>query len=431
MYSLIVLGLCLVIAIIIDKSFVDLFIYSQSERVSQTSLYLFGLMSGAIFALEIPFLVFIHRARRIAPRISIFFSLAYYLVIAVLCLALTTIAFLSFQISEASPYYTILLSEIILTSYSIGIFLIAVLCYRFVRWFRIRKQLILIVFSIGLGIFCLGTALEVLRTILQLEITPEMISPTRSPLGFLSSKFGELGVISNVFSASSFIITWYAIALLLKPYARKFGLFKHYVLISIPLLYFISQFDSANIDIFYNLRLSDPIAFSMYSTLVNASAGPAGGILFGFAFWALTRNIVSTEVRSFMVLSSVGLMLLFSLSDLNSVRIAPYPPFGIASASVFSLAAYMMLFGLFLTATAISVNTEVRKSLRNYVETSMLESMGLSEMEEKVNMRIRSLSKSLEPYKSEFQYISPSENDMKNYVNEVLDEIKKEKHPKV
>lgn len=131
----------------------------------------------------------------------------------------------------------------------------------------------------------------------------------------------------------SFILTWIATVLLLHSYSRKLGRIKYWILVSIPLIYFLSQFQLAFLNIFTPFRLSEPILFGIVYTLFFSATIPAGGVLFGIAFWSVARNLGRDIVKQYMMISAYGMMLLFSSNQVSGLVLAPYPPFGLATVS--------------------------------------------------------------------------------------------------
>ena len=111
-------------------------------------------------------------------------------------------------------------------------------------------------------------------------------------------------------SVMSFVSTWFATVLLLQHYSTKIGRAKYWVIVSIPLVYFLSQFQTILLGIFTPFRLSDPILFGLTYTLVFSASKPLGGILFGVAFWIVSRGVSHGQVKDYMIISGYGLLLL-------------------------------------------------------------------------------------------------------------------------
>jgi hypothetical protein len=141
----------------------------------------------------------------------------------------------------------------------------------------------------------------------------------------------------TVFSILSFVLTWLATAFLLYPYSKKFGRIKYWTIISLPLVYFLSQFPSVFLDLFTPLLNSDPIFYGIFLSVIFTLSKAAGGILFGAAFWTMSRNTPHVALRDYLVIAAIGFVLLF-VSDQGLVLLSvPYPPLGLASVSFMGL----------------------------------------------------------------------------------------------
>lgn len=97
-------------------------------------------------------------------------------------------------------------------------------------------------------------------------------------------------MLANVFAIMSFVVTWFATAVLLSYRPRRIGRIKYWVIIALPLIYFLSQFISSITDESAPLISSDPVTFAIVITLIFTLSKLAGGILFGFAFWSIAKT---------------------------------------------------------------------------------------------------------------------------------------------
>jgi hypothetical protein len=115
-------------------------------------------------------------------------------------------------------------------------------------------------------------------------------------------------------------LTWAVTVLLLRNYySRRLGTTRYWILVSIPLLYYFSQFGYVFLDLFTSFRISHPILFGVIYTLFFRGNVPAGGILFGIAFWSITRNISSNVGKQYMLISAYGMMILFSSNQASAL----------------------------------------------------------------------------------------------------------------
>ena len=158
--------------------------------------------------------------------------------------------------------------------------------------------------------------------------------------------------------------------MMLHNYSHRLGMLKYWIIISIPLLYFLSQFLSLFLNLFAPLVTLDPVYFSIFLTLVFTYAKPAGAILFGFTFWIIARRISSnTTVADYMVISSYGIVLLFISNQASLLPSGPFPPFGLNTTLFMGLSAYMVLVGIYSSACQCLRDIQLRKLIRNYTST--------------------------------------------------------------
>jgi hypothetical protein len=65
--------------------------------------------------------------------------------------------------------------------------------------------------------------------------------------------------------------------------------------------------------------------------------------------------------------------------------VAPYPAFGLATITVLNLAAFLMLVGIYNSATLVSANTNLRKSIHKHaLESKLLSLIGQAEFEREI-----------------------------------------------
>ena len=155
----------------------------------------------------------------------------------------------------------------------------------------------------------------------------------------------------------SFIILWGATVLLLHEYIRKWR-FRHWILVCVPLIYYLGTFVE-----YFGLYTpaSDSEWFSYY--LYSSLNSTAGGLLFGFAFLIVARNIHNEMIRGHMIISSYGFILMFISNQVTLVATS-YPPFGTVTICYLGLSTYMILVGLYTSAISVSQDAAIRKSIR-------------------------------------------------------------------
>jgi len=256
---------------------------------------------------------------------------------------------------------------------------------------------------------------------------PIYITPYRDPLGSFSNSDNISSTGYNITGALSFILIWLATVLLLRHYSARIGKVKYWLIVSAPLIYFLSQFQGIFVDSFQQFSLDSPFMYHITLTLIFNSVNVVGGILFGVAFWIMARNISNTSVKKYLTLSGIGIMLLFGARQAISLISAPYPPFGTVTTFFSGLASYLIFIGIFYSALSVAKDRDLRyniaKSIRQ--ESKLLHSIGTSEMEEEYIKRVWKFQKLFEKSDQEVIQISMDSNDIKKYIKEIIAEVRK------
>ena len=253
------------------------------------------------------------------------------------------------------------------------------------------------------------------------------------PLKSLVSVVYEVNKLLNsaffITSILSFILTWFASVLLLRHYSKKKGRIKFWIIVSIPLVYFLSQFQTILLNIFTPLRMADPILFSIIYTLIFAATNPVGGIMFGVAFWSIAKNINYRAVKDYMIVSAFGLVLLFTSNQPVGLTLESFPPFGLLTISFLGLASYLTYVGIYSSALSVANDVQLRRIIRKSVEqqSDLLDNIGSAEMERQLQNRVLLLTKDIPNEMTEETGIEPSlqdEKELRNYIQKVIDEVR-------
>ena len=147
------------------------------------------------------------------------------------------------QILFLSKYYTFLLILMTFVSDSVAIALMTYFAYKFMSWYFVNKHsLIVLLYGISFALMSLTTLMALGLDLHNFGLKPTEIYPTTN-VEFPSY---EEGTILNSIDLSfqyldliSFVVVWGSTALLLREYIHKWRL-RHWILVSIPLVYFLS-----------------------------------------------------------------------------------------------------------------------------------------------------------------------------------------------
>jgi hypothetical protein len=338
------------------------------------------------------------------------------------------LVFTILQMLFMSSYHILILKATIFISYGLSFILLALLAKRFFSWFKLNHNLVVLAYALATTMISINAIITIIYINNEFINDPAIIRPIRSLTGALVSPDITLSSFYVISSVLSFILTWIATVLLLRHYSRKLGIIKYWIIVSIPLAYFLSQFQPLFLYSFADLRLSNPVLFGIIYNLIFSVSKPAGGVLFGIAFWIVAKNLTNKTVKNYMVISAYGMMLLFTANQPTGLTLIPYPPFGLTSICFMVLAVYLVFLGVYSSAASVSEDTRLRQSIRKIAlrESQFLDAIGTAEMEQELQRRVIAIYAKTKYSMVEETGISSSvdENDIKSYLQEILEEIK-------
>ena len=109
--------------------------------------------------------------------------------------------------------------------------------------------------------------------------------------------------------------------------------------------------------------------------------------------------------------------------------LTPYPPFGLATITVLTIAALLMLLGIYNSAVLVSANNDLRKSIYKYtLESKLLGQIGRADMENELQKTVTKITDEKEHLMTGTE--QPVELDgmeLKKYIEFVVREVNKDK----
>jgi hypothetical protein len=341
------------------------------------------------------------------------------------------LAILLFEIFVKSYYDIYLLIAITSISYLLAISMMIFLAQRFFSWYILNKNPVIVLYGLSASILAINLIFTLLLAISVFIAYPEDILPRFSGTGPILNSYWSKNLNYGYFLTSivSFLIMWTATSILLRHYSYTMGKAKYWAVLALPLAYFLSQF----LTLFFNALgpfiQADPTLFNIIVTLFFTLSKPIGGILFGIAFWLMSRGISRKNgARNYLIISACGLVILFASNQAVVLLIAPYPPFGLATVSFVGMSSYLVMVGVYYSAVSVSLDIGLRKSIHQSVQehSRFLHGIGRAQLDKSLQEVVRKLTKDYKEKMVEEVGIEPSitEHEMKKYVNDVLQEIK-------
>lgn len=419
------LTVCIIIAsILIDTSIVKTSVFTGGLHGSIADILLFTIISliyaiGQYVILKVTIVKEHFRTRNMFIVTKSVIILQYVL-IAILLITIV-------QMILTSSYSSIILKIVTWINYSMSIVYLGILSKKFFSWYSTRRSGILVAYAIAMLFLCMYSIVSIIDISYGLTHGPTKVGITKSSVASIASPSFISSMVNSAYfiiSLLAFVSTWFATVLLLKHYSNKIGKAKYWILVSIPLAYFLTQFQTILLYLFTPIRLTDPILFGITYTLVFSASKPIGGILFGISFWIVSRGLNNREVKKYMIISGYGLLLLFTASQHQILLLNPYPPFGLSTICYIGLASYLILIGVYSSALSVARDSELRKEFYKTARSQLdlLKTIGVTEMEKQLIKTYKSVDKrarSLEDSRFE-------KDDMRDALHGLVDEMDKE-----
>ncbi len=202
-----------------------------------------------------------------------------------------------------------------------------------------------------------------------------------------------LSQLFDVLSLTSFLALWLATVILLKQYRRKLGQIKYFLLMGLPLIYYVYPFQSYFGDPFFPLIQSLPISFSILYVLIFSATKQVGALLFSLGFLATSSLVIDERVRKSLLISAIGMAILVGSIEITPLQYHTYPPYGLITEAFLPLGAYLLFVGIYISAKNIPRDAVLRREVYKRAESQLdlLRAIGVSEMEREIVKQVSSL----------------------------------------
>lgn len=348
----------------------------------------------------------------------------------------TLMGFLTFQLFYYNYYSMSVDIAIIAISYGMAASFLVWLSILFFSWFRSIHNGIVLLYFISVSAIAFNLIATASYVCVKLIDRPSVIGEYIGSSGDLTgSKQSVLKDIYNISTFISFFSMWITAALLMNNYREKLiNSIVYWIILSLPLVYFIITYFYQYIlgELLSSYLQIDPVTVSIILGGFLALSKPIGGILFGIVFWKISR-IVSYErrIKTFMIISGWGILFIFSSNQAVTQIIIPYPPFGLPTITILVTGACLMLLGIYNSATLVSTNNQLRKSIRKRaLESKFLGLIGHAEMEKEIQRTVKRVSEDKNLIEIALQEpVEFDEPQLKKYVEFVIKEVRKGSQP--
>jgi len=415
---------------IIDSNVINFYAYTNKELSVSLKIGIFTIFS-IIFAMiasvllktiESYDLMSSYKQRK-AQKLVRFTSLAsQFMVIAFLAVEIVQMAFVKM-------YNSNLTLLILFSSFVPSLLFILLLVVVLVRWFRSSKNFMIIAYAISFSFVFIYLVLATVYVNVQYTSTSEWIKAKSLHSILVNSSVSDLsfsfGVPLDALSLLSFVFVWVSTVALLRQYRNKIGRTRFWVIITIPLIYFLFPFETYFANFSETMLSGSPVIFSVIYILLFSATKQVGGILFSIVFLTAATKIKQPHLQNSLRIAAIGIAVVFSSLEINSLLYAAYPPYGVLTIMLLPLGSYCLFMGLFASARLASQDKKLRREFYQSAEKQLafLQTLGKVQMENELEKNLKSiLKRSSVLHESRDDY--RREENVRELVQEVIDELR-------
>jgi hypothetical protein len=420
--------------IVIDSNVINFYAYTNKELSLSSKVGIFTIFSITFSIIAILLLKVIesyhftsnYRQRK-AQNVVRFTALAsQFMVIAFLAVEL-------FQMAFVNMYNSKLTVLILFTSFVPSILFLLLLVLLLLGWFRSSKNFMIIAYAISFSIVLIYLVLSTVYVNVQYTSTSDWVKAKSLHSTLVNTFVLDLsfsyGVALDTLSLLSFVFVWVATVALLRQYRNKIGRTKFWVIITIPLIYFLFPFETYFTNFSGTLLSGSPVIFSVIYLLLFSATKQVGGILFSIVFLTAATKIKQPNLQNSLKIAAIGIAVVFSSIEINSLLFAAYPPYGVLTIMLMPLGSYCLFIGLFGSARLASQDKKLRREFFQSAEKQLafLQTLGKVQMENELEKSLKSILKRsslLDESKDDYR----REENVRELVQEVIDELRSKRN---
>ena len=427
---LIVMGF-VIIAILIDSEIGVIADFIPEQISSSAGLATF-IGIAIIFAVTQYFILsYVKQSNKETRAKALNLDITYWIVSIAQYILVGILVYVILQIIVAQQYSIVTLYASHVISYGLWITTLSLLAKAFFSWYKLsNKNIMVLILAISMiayvinGIAGLASYLDMLSQQKPIVTSNDIAYFPEFSIALLGS---QIGLINQIASSIAYILTWIGTVKLLYPNVKKLGKTKFWIVMGAAMIYYLISFPLFVLGYFTPSENVD----AMTNILIISLGGIFSGIIFGAAFLSVARTLrKETALRNYMIMAAYGFLLFYIAGSATAAQ-AAYPPYGLASVSLTGLSCYLIYSGLYSSATMVSQDTTLRQSIRRSVteQSKLLDSMGTAHMEKELQSRVLTIAKKNSDTLAEETGVetSMSEDDMKDYLEVVMDELHNKK----
>ena len=268
------------------------------------------------------------------------------------------------EIILGGSYDLIILIIVVIASNGLTAIVMMFLFNRLLGYYKSHPDRAILSFLISAFIISVTSLVTILFMVPILLSKPDFVSP-ETPVFFPTFAQGSMLNILNysfyILSVISFLSVWVATLILLGHYSRRLGKAKFWIVMGLPLAFYLSQIVIITLQIPLPFVKSDSVSFVFYYRVIFTVSSTLGGLLFAQPFILVSKIIPNnSNMHRHLIILGLG-MVLFFVSGSATVYHAPFPPFGLPTVALTGISSYLMSLGLYSATISLSEDSQLYK----------------------------------------------------------------------
>jgi len=126
------------------------------------------------------------------------------------------------------------------------------LSYKFITWLRLNRSWITVAYLLASLSLSVNAIIGIIYVSDEWSYVSDVIQPSPFGVYMMHSHTSSLAELCAISSGITFVLFWLGTVLLLQSYRKRLGTIKFWIIMLVPLLYFLSQFQSLVTSILLN-----------------------------------------------------------------------------------------------------------------------------------------------------------------------------------
>jgi hypothetical protein len=421
--------------VILDFVIADFFEVWRWQLNSGIGIALFAFMGAVLYGICQYFLIGYARSASATVKTGAIFNRLVTLTRIIQYVLLAILLLVVFEMALYSRYHVGLLVLATAIGTLPGTAFYALLGKKMFSWYLMnRKNFIVLFLGLAATIGAVAMSGNIVIIAIILSEKPAVIGPQTEVEFDNISRSETLNILFftlvRITAIISTMFQWAGIALILRHHSKRIGKTRYWIFVCLPAIALLVGISPTLIGPSPDsLPEQEAFAFEMLAALGASSIIFAWGIGYLSVAKSIRKLDPKNTVSDYMTITAYGIILT-GFAFTAPVIYVTYPPFGLAAHSFLTVAAYLFSLGFYSSAISVSNDVKLRQSIRKFAldESRLVDSIGKADMEQEMQKKVSAIADAVTIETG----IKPSlsDDDVKDYLNEVLSEMESRRKQK-